>query len=69
MWSGKPFVCLESTPLMLPSYNFFLDEVLNIRNRVREEDLARRGYRPRKMTADEALRPVRYEFGALVNNF
>lgn len=35
------------------SYNFFLDEVLNIRNGIREKELARRGFGPRRMTEEE----------------
>lgn len=35
------------------SYNFFLDEVLNVRNVIRTEELERQGYRPRLMREDE----------------
>lgn len=37
------------------SYNFYLDEVLNIRNAIREEELRKRGLAPRILTTDELL--------------
>lgn len=37
------------------SYNFYLDEVLNIRNDVREKELQKRGLEARLLTRDELL--------------
>lgn len=36
-----------------PRYNFFLDEVINIKNTIRTEDLTRQGFQPRLLEKHE----------------
>lgn len=54
----KSYFSFISHPLVR-SYNFFLDEVLNIRNSLREDELRRKGLVPRLMdqTELEVVRP------------